>query len=679
MAALRRLWWVPVATVALCLGAAVLHFFLTPPVFVSNASMWETEKLRLTDGAGFTEDPETYFGTLSAVLRSADLREMVLKTLSTSDKSGVIAYDKKGNPIDVQISINQAPKGSVFTISASSSNPAFTPAYLDTLMSQYLIFIKNARNGISGTTLESISEEMVRMEQGLKADQETLADFERTNNFTVMEEENTVASGYLAKLKTDLSDYQLQSRMLDAVALEKNPSLPGTNSSTGQLFNSLGSPGSTAGARDASGSLDAERQVALLKLERDKLSKHLRPEHPKIIKLDADIERSQRLIDLYRQQSQDQIATARESLNIKMNEVGKTIGEWEAKVADANDRIATADRLKVKVARDQSLYDRLDALVQNVSITRNIDQDTLAVLDKASPAYRSYQEAKNNLVMGIFGGLAAGLAVVFLFALRDDRFASLVEVTDRFGDYVVGQVPEIQGQPDNAPLALLERNDDRHSYAESYRNLRSALLYLAIEGARPKVLLVTSAVPNEGKSTIAANLARAIALGGSSVVLIDGDLRKGQLHDLFGVEAGPGFSEILVKSEELDRVIHRNLLANFAFISRGSTVSDPGDLFLGPAFSEILGRLREQFEHVIIDSSPVFAADDAATMAPKMDGTLFVVRGGFSSAHAVQEALELLNQRQVKVLGLVYNRADSSAHSYRYYKYAEYYPVAPTT
>jgi capsular exopolysaccharide synthesis family protein len=209
-------------------------------------------------------------------------------------------------------------------------------------------------------------------------------------------------------------------------------------------------------------------------------------------------------------------------------------------------------------------------------------------------------------------------------------------------------------------------------YAESYRNLRSALLFLPNEGARPKVLLITSAVPDEGKSTVAANLARALALGGSRVLLVDADLRKGCLHQLMGLQSEPGLAEALQDPKRLESVVQADSIPNFAFLSRGEAPGNSGDLFIGRSFDELLARFRERFDFVIIDSCPVFAADDATTLAPKVDATLFVVRSRFSRARPVREALELLFQRQARVLGLVFNRADASARSYYYYKYADY-------
>jgi len=237
----------------------------------------------------------------------------------------------------------------------------------------------------------------------------------------------------------------------------------------------------------------------------------------------------------------------------------------------------------------------------------------------------------------------------------------------------VGQVPEIPELSRGVPLALLGDSDDQHMYVESYRSLRSALLYFAVDGVRPKVLLITSAVPNEGKSTIASNLSCAMALGGSRVLLIDGDLRKGRLHDLLGLQSKPGLAELLISRGDVDQFIQASPMPNLSFIARGSGQRNPGDLFLGSFLDETLAKLRERYDYVIIDSSPVFAADDSTTLAPKVDGTLFVVRSRFSRSSIVKEALDLLYQRHATVLGLILNRIDASNRSYHYYKYSEYH------
>jgi capsular exopolysaccharide synthesis family protein len=670
LAALRKRWWVPVLALALFLGAASGYLLWTPPTYVSQASMWETEKLRLPGGELFSEDPQDYIGNQTELIQSDKLEQLTLAGLQTVMTNG-IPRDKDGKPLKVKLAVKQAAKSSVFQVEASGSNPAYVQVYLDSLMNQYLEYRKNIHKVISGDTLASISEQVLRLERDLKADQDALTTFEQSNNLAILQEEGTVAGGYLERLQTQLSDYKLESQLLEATALENGTNGAGARSLTASSVDSLGGQNSASSAV-ATGRDSAFQQVELLKFERQKLSKYLRPNHPKIVKLDGEIEKSQKLIELYNNQSREQLAATRQSLKMKSDSVQASIKEWEAKVIDANARIAEADHLKLNVNRTQSLYDRLVTLLQNVDISRNINQDTLAILDPAAPAIRSYTRESSVMALALMGGLAVGLGIVLLLAVRDDRFTSVIEVNATFGDSVVGLLPEMT-QKDKAAMTVLEPNDPRYMYAESYRSLRSALLFQPIEGERPRVLLITSTLPSEGKSTIAANLARTMALAGSRVLLVDADLRKGHLHEMLGMQCAPGLVELLQQPDNLDRLVQGNSLQNFAFLSRGKDRGLSSDVFLGGTFDQILARMRRQFDYVVIDSSPVFAADDASTLAPKADGTLFVVRSNFTSARQVREALELLHHRQAKVLGLVFNRADASARSYHYYKYADYH------
>jgi capsular exopolysaccharide synthesis family protein len=666
---LPKFWWIPVLTLAICLVMEAAYVYWKQPTFVSNASMWETLKLRLPEGEFFSEDMQNYLGTLSELLQSETLRQQALALLRASTNNAPIVFDKNGEPLGVAIQVSGKPKSSVFNLQATSSNPLFTQTYLNAIMEAYLDYKKNVRQEISGDTLASISEQMQRWERDLNTEQDALLAFQRTNNLAILQEEATVAGSYLTKLKTQLSDLQLEARLLDAATNNPGLATSGTFAVTSEM-----APAPATGA--ASEQQSSRNQVELLKLQREKLSKYLRPKHPKIVKLDADIERAEQLQEIYARQNRDQLTTARQANQLKTDNVMASIKEWETKVVAANATIAEAERLKLNIQRIQSVYDRLVLLVQNVGISRNIDQENLAILEPASPAHRSYSKEKSGLVLAVVGGLAAGLGIVFLIAVRDDRFTCLTEVNSALGDPVVGLLPEVS-QEGGQIMPLLALNDPRHIYAESYRSLRSALLFLATEGERPKVLLIASAMPNEGKSTVAANLARTLALSGSRVLLVDGDLRKGHLHYLLGLQGEPGLAELLYQICEPDKVMQQDSLPNLTFISCGGRyVGNPGDLFLGSGLDQILARWRQEFDYVLIDSSPLFAADDASCLAPKVDGTLFVVRSRHSSARAAREALELLAQRQARVLGVIFNGADTSGRSYYYYKYADYYPTA---
>ena len=676
LAFLLKYWWVPVLTLVLGLGAGIALVLWKPPTFVSKARMWQTEKLRLPEGTMFAEDVQNFLGTQTELLQSDALRQLALARLRTSTTNVTVPKGSDGEPLPVLIRVAGSAKSAVYLLEATSSQAAYTQAYLDALMDVYLEYRKNSRKEVSGVTLASITEQVLRTEADLKKAQEDLMTFQTNKSLAVLQQETTIAGGYLATLKTKLSDLQLEDRLLKASVLEKDGTGSGTNNGSTAWLDAASVTGTAAGA-------SAERQtdfkeLELLKIQREKLSRYFRPKHPKIVKLDADIARGEKLMEIFRRQNRDQLEASRQANQLKSETVQSSIREWENKVEKANANMAQAEDLKLKVQRIQSVYDRLMLLMQTVGLGRNIDQETLAIVEHAAPAKRTYTQEIGLLGVAGVGGLGLGLGIIVLLALRDDRFTSLIEVNEKLGQNVIGQVPEIRSLKRGAPLPLLAIDDERHLYAESYRNLRSAILFMAIDGERPKVLLITSAVPNEGKSTVAANLARALALGGSRVVLVDADLRKGVLHQLLGLQHEPGLADVLRQPADLEKVIQTDSLLNFSFIPSGRASGNSGDLFLGPEFKQVLARLREQFDYVVIDSSPVFAADDATTLAPVVDGTLFVVRSRFSGARPVREALDLLYQRQAKVLGIVFNQADASARSYYYYKYADYHGTAKT-
>ncbi|HYV32898.1 MAG TPA: polysaccharide biosynthesis tyrosine autokinase, partial [Candidatus Binatia bacterium] len=600
---------------------------------------------------------------------------MVLTRLQAS-RTNVIAVGDDNNPLKVGLRVTMAPKSTVFAVEATCANPEFAQAFLNALMQEYVEYRRNIRKLVSGDTLASISDQVLRLERELKSDQDALTAFQRTNNLAILQEEGTVAAGYLARLKTQVSDYKLESQLLEATELDQGWTKAGQTNSGAFLAESLTRP-TSASATEASDRRTAMKELELLKAQQQRLGKFLRPKHPKIVKLANDIERAQTLIEMYRSQSAEQLAAARQALKMRIESVQTAIKEWEVKVVDANNQMAEAEHLKLNMGRSQTLYDRLVVLLQNVDISRNIDQETLAILETASPAVRSHKQDLILSAVALLMGLAIGFGIVLIVNLRDDRFSALAEVTDKLPGEVIGQVPDMAPKGKGrrqVKLPLLEAEDPRHMFAESYRNLRSALLYLQEDGVHPKVVLVTSAVPDEGKSTVTANLARALAFGGAWVLLVDADLRRGSLHEMMGMAAQPGLSELLTDPAAAGNVVQTNGVPDLAFISSGSLRSNPGDIFLHPELDKMLAKWRKEYDYVLIDSSPIFAADDATTLAPQTDGVLFVVRSRYSRARPVLAALELLHQRRAKVLGLIYNWADTSHSShYYYYIYADYY------
>jgi capsular exopolysaccharide synthesis family protein len=194
---------------------------------------------------------------------------------------------------------------------------------------------------------------------------------------------------------------------------------------------------------------------------------------------------------------------------------------------------------------------------------------------------------------------------------------------------------------------------------------------------KPRLLLVTSSIPNDGKSMTTANLAITMAGTGSRVLLVDADLRKGVLHQRFGVASNAGLSEALGTGQPWRQNVQPTQIPNLFLLPRGECTQASGELFLRPVTKKFLQEAVSQFDYVILDTAPVMAADDVASLAPLVDGVLFVIRAQHTSARVARAALEVLYQRRVTVLGLVFNAVDPRGGEYYYYKYKDYYAAYP--
>jgi capsular exopolysaccharide synthesis family protein len=220
-------------------------------------------------------------------------------------------------------------------------------------------------------------------------------------------------------------------------------------------------------------------------------------------------------------------------------------------------------------------------------------------------------------------------------------------------------------------------HDERHPFVEAYRSLRSSLLFLSNAGPKPKIILVTSSIPNDGKTLTTSNLAITMSQSGSRVLLIDADLRKGVLHQRFKVDGTAGLCEALTDGRPWQSLVQPTHAKNLSLLPRGTTTQFSSELFLNANAGALLRDAATQYDLVIVDSPPVMAADDATSLAPSVDGVLFVIRAQQTSARVARAALDLLYQRRINVLGLVFNAVEPNAAEYYYYRYKDYYATYP--
>ncbi|HEX8679058.1 MAG TPA: polysaccharide biosynthesis tyrosine autokinase [Chthoniobacterales bacterium] len=665
---LLRRWWIPLLTI--CIGVFVQAWLIyqTPPSFLSTSKMMLAGKLNISQSAVYSEDNVNFYGTQVQLMQSSEVRR--------SAEALVRSLHPEMQPVPVQISVTQKPRTSIFDLQAIGSTSEYTQAFLNATMQKYLDFKKGMREDQGHNVTTAITEQLIQVEKDLRNGEDEMLDFQKQNNIGFIQEEGNSAAQYLVRLNQQYASLKTEHELLGNLDLDQNLDRGASGKQP--------EPGASPGADDAQQQvmpfsdvgpegdyLKAKQSLQLLKAERDTLSKDLRPKHPKIIKLNDEIAKQENLIKLFRADAVEKLSTRRNSIGKQMENLQSNIKEWESKALDLSQRLAQFNRLKGKVDRLKALYDRLTNSLKDVGVSQSVDAgDQVSIMEMATMPTSVRPGLLKSLLIGLGCGAFAGIAILLLLDRIDDRMASFSEFQHHFSENVLGQIPR---EKTKGKVSLLQPDDARHIFAESYRNIRSSIFFMPYDGPRPKTLLVTSAVPNEGKSTISANLAITFALSGARTLLIDGDLRRGAQREAFDISSRIGFSEVLKGEVNWREVVVPTAYENLFVLPRGKTLSQPSEHLLRDSTDRFLQDVYHQYDYIIIDSSPVLAADDTTSLAPKIDATLFVVRLSYTSARLTKKSLELLYNRQVNVPGVILNYVDTSLPEYYYYQYSEYY------
>jgi capsular exopolysaccharide synthesis family protein len=219
----------------------------------------------------------------------------------------------------------------------------------------------------------------------------------------------------------------------------------------------------------------------------------------------------------------------------------------------------------------------------------------------------------------------------------------------------------------NEAVELVTTARPQSQMAESYRALRTSLLLSSL-GAPPKVILITSALPEEGKTTTSLNTAAVLAQKGVRVLLIDADLRRPSIHKTLGMGPHSGLSNVLTGSADLQQTIVRSpVLPNLFILPAGSPPPNPAELLASVQMKDVLTQLREQYDHVVIDTPPTLSVTDAVVLATRVDSVILVIRSGRTTKTALRRARDVLAQVNARVTGVVLNAVDLSSPDYYYY------------
>lgn len=647
---LTERWWLVLVSLVIALVPLLFYETVRPESFSSFAQIYLSGDVQINNASIFTEESLTYFGTQIELLKSARLQGAAF------ERAGITLRLDEKNPYKIEIV--QPMKTSILQLQATGPDPVLTQRFLQSLIDDYLAYKKETRLSTSKDVLDSLREELAKKAEDLQVEQGKWGDFAKSNNIAVLEEESRSAGMYLADLNLQLAKLKLELGLLRN-GIEALPVSEATNVATisGQPTNAAATEATLNPLLFGSDvSLKSARvELGLRRVERAQLLKERGEVAAR--RLENGILRLEQTVAILEEQNRAQKKLDLQELEKRVLAVEAAIPAWEIKVLDINNRLAQSQQLKANIQRAQGYYDHLLATLQNVDLSKNVQQERLSVLQ---PATRSQPEKRNlviRIVLAAVFGVFLGLAGAFGWYLLDDRFVSVRDIKDQYGESILGLVPQIKVVRAKPESALLADSDSRHGYLESYRHLRSALLLSSFGESRPQTLLFTSASAAEGKTTIAINLARLLARSGLRVVLVDADARGSGMKQLLGDANQVGVLDYLRGEADAKAVLHPTELAGLSLVPCGTHNEQSEGLFLRPKLAELIQTLRQNADFVILDSAPILASDAAALLVPHADAVVLVTRPFYTRSGLVRQALDMLYQRQAKHVRIVLNRA----------------------
>lgn len=340
--------------------------------------------------------------------------------------------------------------------------------------------------------------------------------------------------------------------------------------------------------------------------------------------------------------------------------------------------VAVLDQSPVR-ARDiaNTLSDEFVAMVRELETPEGGTRpDARVVVEQRAsiPNDPVVPKTTRNLLTGLGLGALLGIALATLRDLLDNTVKSREIVEELTGAGLVGSIP-LDKERRKEPAISFET--DNSAIAESFRKLRTNLQFLAVDNP-PRVIVITSSMPNEGKSTTAMNIALALAEADNNVVLIDGDMRRPTLHKSFDLVGSVGFSTVLSGRASLSEALQKTNFPGLTVLTSGTVPPNPSELLGSMAAKKNIGDLRTQFDYVIVDSSPLLAVTDAAILAANADGVLLMARYGQTKTEQLSNAVGNLEDVGATVLGAVMTMLPTrGTASYHYTYYGETQATSP--
>lgn len=593
---------------------------------------------------------ENYLNTQCELIRSTPILSLALGTLEDQSLKTLQGVGNRFDYLQKHLTVSPGKNDDLIYVSFEGPDAVEASILTNSIVDAYVTYQASHRKSTTAEALTILRNEMDKRDAELATKSQQLLELRRQAGVltSTSADQNNPLLQRLTTLTQALTAAHVEAINAKSAYEQGLVSLNGDTAKLQQVQQSQGVALSTTDEEMARSEL-FRLQQQLVELRRQYMA-----EHPSVRTIEARID--QLRIALVVTARQRWLAARQKEADLQQN-----VDQQQKLALDRSVLTAEYERLQDEIKRLEQRNLALDGRIKDLSLTENSGALDINVLQQAIvPTRASSPSLPRTMAVGLAGGLILALGAALAREWTDRRLRSIEEMKNALGISVLGVVPQMPAALTPLMKGLRVHQDPSSNVAEAYRSLRTAI-YFGLRDQEARTILVTSPTPNDGKSTVAANLAIAMAQAGQRVLLVDADLRKPSLQGFFGIDSTRGLCNLLSGDEDVRKDICATRVYGLSLLPCGERPANPSEILNSQRFSDLLGDLAMEYDQVVIDSPPVNVVADARIIGAAADVSLLVVNAAHCDRRLAEMARDGLLSVGANVLGVVVNAATSGS------------------
>jgi capsular exopolysaccharide synthesis family protein len=588
-------------------------------------------------------DYQNYYNTQYRIILSKGLARRALEKLELLDQAPFEGAKEPALIFISHVEVAPVPDTRLATIAVNHPNPQEATRWANTLAEAYLEQTLESKIETTRNVYSWLQERLSEAESNVESSEQSLYDYTKEQGLFVPKDGPSISTETLGKLNQEATDAKTKRIELESILAQVEK------------------------VRQARESLDSLPQIASdplvqrlnmskadLEVELVQLKNRYKEGHPKVKQVLTQIDQIQEAIDAQSEKIVDGMLADYQQLRRRERELLASINSERKEGIEESRKAVQLEMLQREAVSNKSLYEAILQKIKETDIAGSLRENNVSIVEKASvPSVPVRPQPVKNLAVALVLGLISGCAFVFLRDYLDNTLKEQEDVEKFLKSDCLAVIPKHDAAGDGV-------------VTEAYRTLRASL-HFNREREHGNIVLLTSSIPQEGKSTTAINLAKALAESGEPTLVVDFDLRRSSVHNHLRLYREPGLSDYCSRDMKLDIVIQSTREANLSAVTSGKLPPNPPALIGSTQVKRFLEECRERFTWIVLDAPPVVSVTDPLLLAKLADMVVMVVRYNQVDRKLARRSVAGLRKTEARIVGIVLNGVDPKQDSYHYY------------